>query len=176
MIEESQKAKERRIFEVNPNFKKELSKIPGSEKLMLCFQCGTCTAECPVARFSDSYRPRQIIRMAQLGLKNEVLSSGTIWLCSTCYTCTAYCPQDVELADVVRVLRNMAVKEGYIPQVYRDMISSILASGYAYAIPPSRMRRRETSGLPPLPTGDPKIMSCLADVVGFSKLIKKEVV
>ena len=176
MTEESQKAKEKRIFEVNPNFKKELSKIPGSEKLMLCFQCGTCTAECPIARFSDSYRPRQIIRMAQLGLKNEVLSSETIWLCSTCYTCTAYCPQDVELADVIRVLRNMAVKEGYIPQVSKDMVSSILAGGYAYTIPPSRLRRRETSGLPPLPKGDTKIILRLADVVGFSKLIKKEAI
>ena len=50
----------------------------GSEKLLKCFQCGTCTSDCPVARFSDSYRPRTILHMARLGLKERVLKSDTL--------------------------------------------------------------------------------------------------
>jgi heterodisulfide reductase subunit C len=51
--------------------------------------------------------------MLLLGMKKEILSSPDIWLCSQCHTCVAHCPQDVRLADIIRVLRQMAVKEGY---------------------------------------------------------------
>ena len=81
--------------EINPKFKYELSKVQGSEKILQCFQCGTCTSDCPIAKFSDTYRPRQIIRMAQLGLKERVLKSETLWLCASCFTCTDRCPQDI---------------------------------------------------------------------------------
>ena len=59
--------------EMDPKFKYEISKLPGAEKLMLCFQCGTCTADCPISRFSDFYRPRRIARMVHLGLKDRLL-------------------------------------------------------------------------------------------------------
>ncbi len=55
--------------EMNSKFKYEISKMHGGEKLLRCYQCGTCTSDCPVARFSDTYRPWLIIRMTQLGLK-----------------------------------------------------------------------------------------------------------
>jgi heterodisulfide reductase subunit C len=140
--------------EIDSRFKYEISKIHGGEKLMRCFQCGTCTSDCPIARFSDTYRPRQIIRMTQLGLKDRVLNSDTLWLCAACFTCTDRCPQDVEVASVIRVLRNLAAEEGRIPQVFKDECASILESGYAYKIPELRLKKREASGLPPLPKGN----------------------
>jgi heterodisulfide reductase subunit C len=142
--------------EMNPKFKYEISKMHGGEKLMRCFQCGTCTSDCPIARFSDTYRPRQIIRMTQLGLKDRVLNSDTLWLCASCFTCTDRCPQDVKVASVIRVLRNLAAEEGHIPQVFKEECSSILESGYAYKIPELRLKKRESSGLPPLPKGNPE--------------------
>jgi heterodisulfide reductase subunit C len=143
-------------LKIDPRFKYEISKMQGGEKLMRCFQCGTCTSDCPIARFSDTYRPRQIIRMAQLGLKDRVLNSDTLWLCAACFTCTDRCPQDVEVASVIRVLRNLAAEEGHIPQVFKDQCASILESGYAYRIPELRLKKRENLGLPPLPKGNPE--------------------
>jgi len=96
--------------EMDPRFKYEVSKMPGAEKIMLCFQCGTCTADCPIARFNDFYRPRKLIRMTQLGLKERLLSNDVIWLCSTCFTCIDHCPQDVGIANIVRALRNLTVE------------------------------------------------------------------
>jgi len=142
--------------EINPQFKHEISKIPGGEKLMRCFQCGTCTSDCPIARFSDTYRPRQIIRMTQLGLRERVLHSDTLWLCAACFTCSDRCPQDVEVASVIRVLRNLAAQEGCMPQVFKDQCASILESGYAYKIPELRLKKREIMGLPPLPKSNPE--------------------
>ena len=142
--------------ELDPKFKYELAKMHGGEKLLRCFQCGTCTSDCPVARFSDSYRPRQIIRMAQLGLKDRILKSDTLWLCAACFTCTDRCPQGVEVASVIRVLRNLAAEEGCVPQVFKDQACCIMDSGYAYRISELRAKKRETLGLPPLPKGNPE--------------------
>lgn len=160
--------------EFDPHFKYEIGKMHGGEKLKLCFQCGTCTSDCPIARYSDSYRPRTIIRMTQLGLKDRVLSSDTLWLCAACFTCTDRCPQDVEVASVIRILRNTAVQSGYVPLIFRELGSSILESGIAYRIPELRLRKREEVGLPPLPKGSPEAMKKLAKATGFSRIVKKD--
>jgi len=160
--------------EIDPKFKYEITKMHGGEKLMRCFQCGTCTSDCPIARFSDTYRPRQIIRMTQLGLRERVLSSDTLWLCASCFTCTDRCPQDVEVASVIRVLRNLAVEKGYVPQVFKEQGSSILESGYAYKIPELRIKKRESLGLPPLPKGNPESIRKTLREVGFLKFIEKK--
>jgi len=143
-----------RASEFDPQFKYQLTRMHGGEKLLKCFQCGTCTSDCPIARFSDTYRPRTIIRMAQLGLKERALRNDTIWLCAACFTCTDRCPQGVEVASVIRVLRNLAAENGYVPQVFKDQATSILKSGYAFDIPELRLKKREVMGLPPLPKGN----------------------
>lgn len=160
--------------EIDPKFKYEIAKLPGGEKLMRCFQCGTCTSDCPIAKFSDTYRPRQIIRMTQLGLRERVLSSDTLWLCASCFTCTDRCPQDVEVASVIRVLRNLAAERGYIPPVFKEQASSILESGYAYKIPDLRIKKRESLGLPPLPRGNPENIRKSLHGVGFLKFVEGE--
>jgi len=161
--------------EIKSDFKYKISKMHGGEKLMRCFQCGTCTSDCPIARFSDTYRPRQIIRMAQLGLKDRVLDSDTLWLCAACFTCTDRCPQDVEVASVIRVLRNLAAEEGHIPQVFKDQCTSILESGYAYKISELRLKKRESSGLPPLPKGNPDSLCKTLRSVDFLKHVERKV-
>lgn len=161
--------------EMNPSFKYEIAQMHGGEKLMRCFQCGTCTSDCPVAKFSDTYRPRQIIRMTQLGMKDKVLNSDTLWLCASCFTCTDRCPQDVEVANVIRVLRNMAAERGLMPQVFKEEAASILDTGYAYRIPELRVKKRETLGLPPLPKGNPEsVRKSLKGISLFEQACTKE--
>jgi len=163
-----------KITDMDPKFKYEISKIPGAEKVMLCFQCGTCTADCPIARFNDFYRPRKLIRMTQLGLKKKLLSNDVIWLCSTCFTCIDRCPQDVGIADIVRAIRNLSVKERDMPVVFKELASNILQTGYAYVIPELRLKRREEQGLPTLPKANLESVAKLFDITGFSKTLQKE--
>jgi len=160
--------------EIDSQFKYEISKMHGGEKLLRCFQCGTCTSDCPVARFSETYRPRKIIRMAQLGLKERVLNSDTLWLCAACFTCTDRCPQDVEVASVIRVLRNLAAEKGIVPLVFKEQASSILESGYAYRIPELRLKKREALGLPPLPKGNPENIRKSLRGVSFLKFTEEK--
>jgi heterodisulfide reductase subunit C len=160
--------------EIDPKFKYEIIKMHGGEKLLRCFQCGTCTSDCPVARFSDTYRPRQIIRMAQLGLRERVLNSDTLWLCAACFTCTDRCPQDVEVASVIRVLRNLAAERGTVPLVFKEQACSIIGSGYAYKIPELRLKKRETQGLPPLPKSNLESIRKVLKGVKFLQVIEKK--
>jgi heterodisulfide reductase subunit C len=112
--------------------------------------------------------------MAQLGLKDRVLKSETLWLCAACFTCTDRCPQNVEVASVIRVLRNMAAEQGMIPQVFKEEAASILDSGYAYRIPELRLKKRETLGLPPLPKGNVESIRKSLRGVSIMKCIEKK--
>ena len=174
MTETETSKKPIKASEIDPKFKYELTRMHGGEKLLRCFQCGTCTSDCPVARFSDAYRPRRLIRMAQLGLKERVLNSETLWLCAACFTCTDRCPQGVEVASVIRVLRNLAAEKGFIPQVFKDQAACILDSGYAYKIPELRIKKRETQGLPPLPKANPKNIRKTLEGIKFIENTGKE--
>ena len=83
----------------------------GGQNIALCYQCGKCTAGCPVAYAMD-YPPNQIMRGVQLNLRDVVLSSRTIWLCAACETCSTRCPQEVDPAGVMDALRQIASAEG----------------------------------------------------------------
>ena len=158
---------------IDPKFKYEIMEKPGGEKISLCFQCGTCTADCAIARFSDFYKPRKIARIVQLGLKGRLLSDDALWLCTTCYTCVDHCPQGVEVSSIVRALRNMSVKErGRMPSVFKVFASNILKTGLVYVIPGSRIKRREARGLPPLSQANLEDVAKIFDVTGFSGILE----
>jgi heterodisulfide reductase subunit C len=160
--------------ELDPKFKYKMSKMHGAEKVMVCFQCGTCTADCPIARFSDFYRPRRIARMVQLGLKDRLLLDSALWLCSACFTCVDHCPQGVEIAGIVRVLRNMAVEDkNLLPLVYKELATNLMKTGYVYEIPESRLQKRVEQGLPPLPKPNIKDVLKIFEVTGSSRLLEK---
>ena len=99
---------------LDSRFKYDVAAHPGGENIKLCFACGTCTAGCPVSAVDPEYNPRKIIREVLLGMRREVLSSPVIWRCVQCYSCSAKCPQNVNFRDVMRALREMAAKEGYV--------------------------------------------------------------
>ena len=113
------------LNEVDNKFKYEVAEEPGGENIKACFACGLCTASCPVADIDPEYNPRRIIRMVLLGMRKEVLSSNLPWLCSQCYTCQAHCPQNVAFADVMKALREMAVREGYAHPSFVEQIKEI---------------------------------------------------
>lgn len=113
------------LNELDTKFKYDVANEPGGEHIKLCFACGLCTASCPVSDIDPQYNPRKIIRMVLLGMREEVLSSDFIWLCTQCYTCQAHCPQDVDFSDVMRALRDMAVRAGYVHPSFSDQIKRI---------------------------------------------------
>ncbi|SDL19916.1 4Fe-4S dicluster domain-containing protein [Halarsenatibacter silvermanii] len=98
---------------MNSEFKRTVQDRPGGENLSLCFSCGSCTGTCPVAEQRESFNPRLMIKKALLGFEEELLDGEEIWQCIQCRRCVSACPQNVRFADIVRVLRRMAVEEDY---------------------------------------------------------------
>lgn len=78
-----------------------------------CYQCLTCSLGCPSA-FAMDYLPHQIVRMVQLGLREQVLTSSTIWVCADCQTCATRCPNEVDLVKMMDVLRATSMREGFV--------------------------------------------------------------
>ena len=81
------------------------------QKLMACYQCGKCSAGCPMAPHMDIL-PNQMIRMAQLWMKERLLASNAIWACVSCMTCNTRCPKNIRIAEVIESLRDMALRSG----------------------------------------------------------------
>lgn len=97
------------------DFKDEIAAEPGGEKIEICFSCGTCVASCPIRWVDENYNPRRIIKMVVMGMRDQVLSSPFIWLCSACDICYRRCPQGVRISDLMKAIRNVAIREGYEP-------------------------------------------------------------
>jgi heterodisulfide reductase subunit C len=85
------------------------------QNLSLCYQCGNCTAGCPL-NFVYDIPVSQIMRLSQAGQKEKVLRSHSMWLCASCESCTTRCPNEIDVARVMDVLRHMARREGFVSE------------------------------------------------------------
>jgi heterodisulfide reductase subunit C len=110
--------------------------------LSTCMQCGTCTGSCGSAASMDLV-PRELWRMVQFGLKEDVFQSKSFWLCSSCYYCTLRCPRGLPLTEAMGNLKNLAVLEGIhtdkkSPAFYRSFMNNVRVHG--------RLRETELMG------------------------------
>jgi len=92
------------------DFVERVYKMSGQD-VRKCYQCGKCSAGCPVHNCEGmDVSPNRIMRMVQLGMEEEVLKTKTIWICVLCSTCTTRCPRDIDIARVMDALRIMCKK------------------------------------------------------------------
>jgi len=122
----------------NFSFLEQVEKRSG-EKLNLCYQCLKCTAGCPTAPYMD-IRPNSIIRLIQMGKKQEVLGSNAIWFCVYCQTCGTRCPNEIHIGVLMDALREMAMEEGVHPKeknihlFHEAFINSVKRGGRAHEV------------------------------------------
>ena len=90
-------------------FIEKVRKLSG-QNIYKCFQCGTCGGACPMSGLMDTV-PRKLMRMAQLGLEEEVGESKSCWLCASCHTCTVNCPRGIDLARVMEAIRLLTLRK-----------------------------------------------------------------
>ncbi|WP_321211648.1 CoB--CoM heterodisulfide reductase subunit C [Methanothermobacter sp. DP] len=161
------------------NIDKEFSekiKAAGGDSLEYCFQCGTCTGSCPSGRRTP-YRVRQIIRKANVGLKDEIISDPTLWMCTTCYSCQERCPRKVRIVDVVKLARNEAAKAGFMAPAHKAVGSFVIKTGHGVPINDATMELRKAVGLGELPPTTHQFPEALEEVqkiikaTGFDQLI-----
>jgi quinone-modifying oxidoreductase, subunit QmoC len=80
----------------------------GAFDVNACFNCGNCTAVCPLSQDSVAF-PRRMIRYAQLGQKANVVASRELWLCYYCAECSDTCPRQAEPGEFMASARRFAI-------------------------------------------------------------------
>ncbi len=106
----------------------ERVKTISGQKLLACYQCGRCSAGCPVVEEMD-IAPSEVIRLLQLGQVDEVLSSKTIWTCASCLQCASRCPKGVEFSSICDALRAIVLRTRLAtPKVDADGLTRIMVS------------------------------------------------
>ncbi len=76
----------------------------------VCLTCGTCASGCPVTGV-DGMDPRKAVRMAALGLDQELVDSRFPWVCTLCGRCEYACPAGVEIVAMMRTARGMRERD-----------------------------------------------------------------
>ena len=98
-----------------------------------------------------AFRTRQIIRLAQFGLPELILPSDDLWHCTTCFTCYERCPRGVEIVDVITILRNMAVRAGFMADDHKRLVKNLYEIGHLLPITDKIKNMRKGLGLDPVP-------------------------
>jgi heterodisulfide reductase subunit C len=119
---------------IKKDFIEKLAKLSG-QNVQQCFQCGTCTASCPMLEKMENV-PRKIMHMAQLGLEEKLENSNTCWICASCHTCNVRCPRGVDIPRVMEALRLMTLRKNYIepsrlpPDIVKDLPQIAMVAGF----------------------------------------------
>ncbi len=90
----------------------ELAEIARKSRAWACYDCGKCTATCPIVRAGADYSPRHHVLSTNLGHEHAFGADGKLRECLTCMQCDARCPVGVEYTRLVRDLREYSFKDG----------------------------------------------------------------
>jgi len=77
-------------------------------KAYTCLECGKCTGTCPVARYSKTFSPRQILTTTVHNSHPEAFQSEDLWSCLTCKRCDEVCPSDIQYSAFILLIRQFA--------------------------------------------------------------------
>jgi ferredoxin len=84
--------------------------LPEGGNLNLCLTCGACASGCPASGLEDM-DPRKFLRMAALGMDEEILSSDWAWMCTMCWRCLYVCPMKIDIPQLVFNVRANRPRE-----------------------------------------------------------------
>jgi len=92
------------MLKVNPDFAVKLKKY-GAVDINACYNCGNCTAICPLSDDDHSF-PRMMLRASVLGLDTKIETSLDPWLCYYCGECSETCPREANPGELMMTLRR----------------------------------------------------------------------
>jgi ferredoxin len=107
---------------VDPTLLHELKEY-GAVGIEKCFNCGNCTAICPLTDDKHPF-PRDMVRFAQIGLRDRILDRTDAWQCYYCGECSQTCPKGAEPAETMMSIRRWLTAQydasGHGAKLYRS--------------------------------------------------------
>ncbi len=92
-------------------FKDKVMKLlPDGGNLNACLTCGACASGCPATGL-EGMDPRKFLRMAALGMDEEIMKTDWVWLCSMCMRCIYVCPMEINIPQLVYNARSVRPRE-----------------------------------------------------------------
>jgi len=79
---------------------KVMEVLPEGGNLNSCLTCGACASGCPASGL-EGMDPRKFLRLASLGMDEQILGSNWVWLCSMCQRCNWVCPMKIDIPQLV---------------------------------------------------------------------------
>ncbi|MBD3172969.1 hypothetical protein GF326_10900 [Candidatus Bathyarchaeota archaeon] len=156
-----------KVTKEGKEFREQVMNTPGAEKLMHCYQCGTCTNDCPIAKRVEEFRPRNIARLVMYGQKDRLMEGDLLYLCAGCYTCYEHCPQEVHVSEIITGLRTIALNDGNLFPAFKTLMQSVADMGYIYEIDEFENELREDEGLPSAPEPDVDAIETIMRATNF---------
>lgn len=97
--------------ETKSHFKdKVMELLPKGGNLNACLTCGACASGCPATGLADM-DPRKFLRMAALGMDEEILKSDWPWMCTMCVRCVTVCPMEINIPQLIYNARKLTPRE-----------------------------------------------------------------
>ncbi len=84
--------------------------LPEGGNLNACLTCGACSSGCPATGLADM-DPRKFLRMAALGMDEEIAASDWPWMCTMCMRCIYVCPMKIDIPQLVFNARTLRPRE-----------------------------------------------------------------
>ena len=84
--------------------------LPEGGNLNACLTCGACSSGCPATGLADM-DPRKFLRMAALGMDEEIAASDWPWMCTMCMRCIYVCPMQIDIPQLVFNARALRPRE-----------------------------------------------------------------
>ncbi len=107
----------------------QLNTSSKDDNIFECLSCGACSSSCSWFEGEGGPVPRQIIKMASLGLDDLLIKSGMLWDCLLCNRCTQNCPMGITMAKVIRKGRSHPKAYDLISKDIKNGIKSRLSTG-----------------------------------------------
>lgn len=128
------------MYKLNTEFSTELLEF-GAVDFNACYNCGNCTAICPLSDEDNSF-PRKMIRASVLGLENKITCSSDPWLCYYCGECSSTCPREANPGELMMSLRRYLISKydwtGLSKKIYTSKIwefgAIILLAGLVFIL------------------------------------------
>ncbi len=97
--------------------------------------------------------PQRLGHLIRLGMKSEVLASGSFWQCTSCAACSLHCPRGIPVLQIIVELKNLARREGLAPPEEVDLLCRAVREFRNISGEPNAERLRWSANLPQPLTG-----------------------